>query len=271
MSRQHAVGVRGARSCVARSLPGFQVVAHTLGAGRIATHRVDRPVVAAMITGRCETSIAGRQFESHGEQAWCEPGGEKRANHVLTPGAQILSVVPDERDSSGLLDRLLPALARPAQRTSADIALAARRVWVELDDGDTAASLAIMGHVIVLLSTFARPEREAHHVRGPAWLPRVVDYLRAHYRDPLTLSDVARIAGVEPAHLCRVFQRHTGCTVAEHIRTLRVAWAARRLAEVDLPIASIALEAGFSDQSHLTKTFRAHMGVTPAVYRGRFR
>jgi AraC-like DNA-binding protein len=44
-------------------------------------------------------------------------------------------------------------------------------------------------------------------------------------------------------------------------------WATTRLGETDEPIAQIALDAGFADQSHLTRAFKQHTGLTPAEYR----
>ena len=267
MPRQNEVAIK--TQCVTRELPGCRVVAHTLQAGRIAMHRVDRPLVAAIVAGRCDTTIGGLRLESDEGNAWSEPAGERRANQVVGRPARVLAVLPDERDPSGLFDGLHPVMTRPTLRTSADIAIAARLAWGEFGARDSAASLALTGHVLVLAAAFARRPNARHHDPRPAWLSRVSDYLRAHYREPFTLSDVAAIAGVAPAHLCRVFRAHTGSTVAEYVRRLRVEWAVRRIAAGDMSLAEIALRAGFADQSHLTKIFRRQLGITPAVYRAR--
>ena len=65
----------------------------------------------------------------------------------------------------------------------------------------------------------------------------------------------------------REFSRVFGSTIAAYARGLRVQWAAREIAGSDRPIAAIAFEAGFVDQSHLTRVFRRTFGVTPGRYR----
>ena len=72
---------------------------------------------------------------------------------------------------------------------------------------------------------------------------------------------------MHPAHLARVFRAHHGVSVGEYARRLRLAWAAGELARTDTPLAVIASQAGFADQSHFTRLFRQHLGITPARYR----
>jgi AraC family transcriptional regulator len=87
------------------------------------------------------------------------------------------------------------------------------------------------------------------------------------FREPLRLADLAREAGVHPAHLSRVFRQRYRESIAERLRRLRTEWAAERLVDSDDPISTIALAAGFADQSHLTRALRARTGMTPSRYR----
>jgi hypothetical protein len=64
---------------------------------------------------------------------------------------------------------------------------------------------------------------------------------------------------------------HGGCSVGDYVRQLRVEDACRRLATLDAPIVEIALAAGFTDQSHFTRTFQRLRGLTPAEFRRRHR
>jgi AraC family transcriptional regulator len=64
-----------------------------------------------------------------------------------------------------------------------------------------------------------------------------------------------------------VFRRQNGCTVGEYVRRLRVDFALRQLSETENPLSEIAAAAGFADHSHLTRTFKAYLGLTPSEYR----
>ena len=103
------------------------------------------------------------------------------------------------------------------------------------------------------------------------WLRCALDYIHAHATDSIGLAEVAREAGVHPVYFARAFRAQTGLPVGAYLRKLRVDQAAEKLASTNLSIADIALAAGFSDQSHLTRVFRALTGVTPATYRQRRR
>jgi AraC family transcriptional regulator len=61
--------------------------------------------------------------------------------------------------------------------------------------------------------------------------------------------------------LCR------GESYGEMVRRLRLDRARRLLSETELPLAEVALESGYCDQSHLTRTFRAELETTPAAFR----
>jgi AraC family transcriptional regulator len=91
--------------------------------------------------------------------------------------------------------------------------------------------------------------------------------LHDRFRENLRLADIAAEVGVHPVHLARVFRLSYGAPVGSYARGLRLTWAAGRLRDSGDGIAQIALEAGFFDQSHFTRAFKRHFGMTPLAYR----
>jgi len=63
------------------------------------------------------------------------------------------------------------------------------------------------------------------------------------------------------------FHERYGTSIGEYVRNARLDWAASRLVCGDEPLAALALEAGFADQSHLTRQFKRAYGLTPARWR----
>ena len=98
-------------------------------------------------------------------------------------------------------------------------------------------------------------------------LQRVRDFVEAHLDDDLSLAVLADIACLSPYHFSRSFKRATGVGPQRYVIQRRVERAKLLLRQTHQPLALIAQEAGFTDQSHLTAMFRSEMGVTP----GRFR
>jgi AraC-like DNA-binding protein len=86
-----------------------------------------------------------------------------------------------------------------------------------------------------------------------------------------TIDALARICNMSPRHLARAFQHSTGHPPHQWLIRARVKRAAHMLADSHAPIADIAIACGFTDQSHLTRTFSRVNGQTPAEWRRRLR
>jgi AraC-like DNA-binding protein len=94
---------------------------------------------------------------------------------------------------------------------------------------------------------------------------RARDYLRANPVQNVTLDELARIAGLSKFYLLRSFYRAYGLTPHGYQMQLRLA-RARRLLDDGRPLSHVTYDAGFADQSHLTRRFAAFYGLTPARY-----
>jgi AraC family transcriptional regulator len=102
---------------------------------------------------------------------------------------------------------------------------------------------------------------------NPVWLKRAVELLHGHYREPLTLDEIAHQVGVHPIHLSRVFRKRYRCTMAEYLSRLRVQFICRALQGGWADLAGLASDAGFADQSHLGRVFKSRTGQTPGQFR----
>jgi len=88
---------------------------------------------------------------------------------------------------------------------------------------------------------------------SPRRLAEVVDFIHANLSQRVTLADLATVAGVSESHFTRVFRASTGESPHRYVMQRRLEHARRELALSSRPIAEIATEAGFADQSHLTR------------------
>jgi AraC-like DNA-binding protein len=91
------------------------------------------------------------------------------------------------------------------------------------------------------------------------------EWIEANLEKPFSVEDLAALVGLTPAHFSRAFKRSTGSAPWQRVMHLRLQRAAALLRDGE-PISSIAHRCGFSDQAHLTRTFRQHFGVTPREY-----
>jgi AraC-like DNA-binding protein len=107
------------------------------------------------------------------------------------------------------------------------------------------------------------------HNRGglsPKTLRRVQDHIAINLGQKITNQALAQVAKLSPSHFARAFKDSQGVAPHRYILECRVKRTQELLA-TDLPLSEIAVEVGFSDQSHLTRWFREFVGVTPGSYR----
>jgi AraC family transcriptional regulator len=90
--------------------------------------------------------------------------------------------------------------------------------------------------------------------------------LHDDFREPLRVKDLARAADVHPVHAARIFRRYSGRTPGEYLQHLRVQAACRMIAQDAESLSSVAVEAGFSDQSHMNRIFKRVVGTTPGAF-----
>lgn len=125
----------------------------------------------------------------------------------------------------------------------------------------------LLGLLVTLLRRHAGLTRRER--RTPVCSPgvrRARELLEADPTRNITLEELAHVASLSPWHLVRAFHRQLGQTPQVYQRALRLRRAQELLAGA-LPMAEVALAAGFTDQSHLIKHFGRTLGVTPGAYR----
>ena len=98
----------------------------------------------------------------------------------------------------------------------------------------------------------------------------VLAYLRDHYHAPITNQQLARLAHMSVRAFERKFRSTFHLTPQQYLRKLRMRMASRALVYTNQPLANVALNCGFVDQSHFSREFRRHFGRTPRDYRAHY-
>ncbi|MBE9004407.1 helix-turn-helix transcriptional regulator [Fortiea sp. LEGE XX443] len=98
-------------------------------------------------------------------------------------------------------------------------------------------------------------------------LQLAVDYINSHLDQDIKLTDIAELLGVSHYYFCRLFKQSIGTTPHQYLIQQRIERAKILLKNRKLSIAEVALECGFTDQSHLTKHFKRIVGLTPKAMR----
>jgi AraC family transcriptional regulator len=98
-------------------------------------------------------------------------------------------------------------------------------------------------------------------------LQQAIDYIHAHLDQDLSLAELAGVINISPTYFANLFKQAMEISPHQYVIQQRVEQARMMLKRTDLAIADIALQVGFSSQSHLTQQFKRLTGMTPKQVR----
>lgn len=205
-----------------------------------------------------------------------QPAGAKAHSVVVQFNSDFLGTVLMQKPELAGVQKLLQRAARGLHFSNpADRIVSVRLLQLARLDGLPALLefLAILHELAhahgarPLASTTYEPSLDR---QAEQRLARTYTFLMKHFRDPLTLAQIARVASMNPEAFSRYFKRVTGRNVSVFLMELRLDFAGQLLRETTLRISDIAAESGFATLSSFNRRFRTRQGCTPRDYRRTF-
>ncbi len=234
---------------------------------RVPAHAHDHALCCLVVDGSFTERVGSRR-------SLCEPGGlifqpkdEPHAHEFHASGGRCFNI----QFGSPWVERLAACGVEPG-KTPIDLQRSragwlANHLYQEFHASDSASILAIEGFALALVAEITRTATRPDRGAKPRWLIQAVEHLHAHALEPISLTELAAMLGVDPTHLGRTFRRHHGCTMGEYLRKLRIEAARKDLLTTAKPISAIAVGALFADQAHFSRVFKQLTGLTPAAFR----
>lgn len=197
-------------------------------------------------------------------------GGRKTTYRMIyIPEEAMLQAARECREGSVAVPEFTAPLARVADGPAL-IERASRGAADGTDALETETALlefvAAMASVPGFLATGRSAPDSAAALRGHPGLRRAAELLASEPARRIDLDELAAEAGLSKYHLIRSFKRAFGVPPHTYRTQARVE-AAKLLVAAGLPFTEVALEAGFSDQSHFHRSFKTFVGLTPGRYR----
>jgi AraC family transcriptional regulator len=261
------VGISGTAAAT-RQVPGFRIIEnHYTGTLELPRHFHESAYLSYILEGQYSESYGGSgSVVCLAGAVRYLPPGHKHSN-TFRAGTRCL-LVEIEPSALQRVAKHTETLQQPGEIQSIAGGWLAQRLYQEFRQGDQLALMSLEGILLELLAEGARHAGGSGPVRMvPRWLRTAREYLESNFLRPLSLAEVAGVAGVHRVHLSREFRRHFATTVGEFLRAKRVEHACHLVSKTNEPLADVAMSCGFSDQSHFSATFRRQVGLTP----GRFR
>ena len=94
---------------------------------------------------------------------------------------------------------------------------------------------------------------------------RVILHIEQHYKETLTLEELARVAGFSKYHFHRIFLAITGESLSGYVRRVRLSNATLKL-KINDRITAVALDSGYETNASFSKAFKKHFGITPRAF-----
>ena len=221
---------------------------------------------SVILRGGFTESYRGKTMEWRPLSVGFTPPGEVHSNRFRQGGTRVLNIQLDLHWLKRATENLEGA-SQPLVFNRGRLSWLGMRLYSEARKKDEASLLAIEGIGLEMLAELSRSSRRIPDGKIPDWLRQARELIHAHFTDSLSLSKLASLVGVHPIHLATAFRHHYHSSVGAYVRKLRVEFACRQINTAHLPLAQIALSAGFSSQAHFCTAFKQLTGMTPSEYR----
>ena len=145
-----------------------------------------------------------------------------------------------------------------------------REIGADYEAHDTFSDEAVLSRMHLLFYLIARslPSAETVVTRTLS-TSQVIDYIGAHYPEPLSLSAVAERFSLSPEYLSRLFRKECGIGFSEFLTATRLSAARDRLlGDPSLSVTEVAFLCGYSDSNYFSTCFKREFGMSPKKFRG---
>ncbi|HRW03612.1 MAG TPA: AraC family transcriptional regulator [Caldilineaceae bacterium] len=240
---------------------GYAIGVVTTGAERFAYRRANYVALAGDV-------VIINPAEVHTGQAHTKQGWTYR---MLYPDAEQLRRVATQMIGDEDAYPFFPA----AVIHDPDIAQQIIALHKQLEMGTDSLSAEVLWHTM-LTALISRHADEQRPLTSP--MPRAenrlvqqaLSYLHDNYAAAIRLQDLADIVALSPFHFLRLFKAELGLPPHTYLTQLRI-HRAKALLNGGQPIAAVAQQVGFTDQSHLSRHFKRIVGVPPGEYQADIR
>lgn len=138
------------------------------------------------------------------------------------------------------------------------------QIFKETKLNDSSFELSVNPFLLNLFEQMSHHEKNVE--KKPVWVKQIKEILHESFAEKLCLNELSQTLNIHPIHLSRDFQKHFQCNLGEYVRKLKVEKSLAILNTYE-SLSEVALECGFSDQSHFIRCFKKNIGITPLKYK----
>ena len=233
--------------------------------GEVRKHTHEDAHFCFIVQGAYISSVRDRESVHAASTMLFHPAGTTHRDRFHQRGGRFLTVSITPERLNRVRDHI-DLIGHSIAFADGEISWLGTRLYRELQAPDELSPVVMEGMALELLAQTVRREIVSDK-RPPRWLRLARELIHDRGLEALTVGEIAATVGVHPFHLTRTFRRFYRCSPGEFLRRRRIEHASARLQDPAVPLAQIAVESGFADQSQFTKSFKRCTGLTPGEYR----
>ncbi len=228
-------------------------------------HEHESASFTLLLAGSYSESFGARNFDYRPSTVWWHPPGFLHKDEVGRGGGRFFTVEIEASKLPGFtgIEKIPSVFNERASRLS----ILAQRLYGELHAWTDLSALTAEALTLEMLAVTV--DEDPRDTTPPTWLRRVFERISDAVLEPVSVAELAAEADVHPVYLAAVFKRFFRESIGEFVQRQRVEFSKRMIARRNLRLVQIAVDAGFSDQSHFNRIFKRYIGVTPGEYRRR--
>ncbi len=225
---------------------------------RLPRHAHDYSNVTVVIRGQIEEASGDHEYRGSSCSVVLKPAGCEHQNRVGGMGVRTLSI---ELARASAMEQEIGG-RRWSWFEEAEIVRSAVALY-RTTKGSNASDIEARAFDLLAAVLSAPAGRSS----PPRWLSEITRVLEERFDEPLRFEEIAGDVGLHPVYLSRAFRLHMGISMSDYRRMRRLRQARDLLSTSHRNLAAIAAECGFTDSSHLCRTFSEVLDMTPNVYR----
>jgi AraC-like DNA-binding protein len=200
----------------------------------------------------------------------------------VTTGAVVVHFREDFWGTSFLqipeCKRIKKLLQSAAQgfKIGGDLCIQLQPLITQLQKAQGFERVLLLGQCLHLLAqhpdyqTLSTQELQPLQHRDQERIGRIFQYTMAHYREPISLQQIASVAGMSVPAFCAYFKKRTKKTYIDLLNEMRIGYACTLLADTEQSIMQVLFDSGFNSVAHFNKQFLKIKGRTPSQFRKAF-
>jgi len=122
-----------------------------------------------------------------------------------------------------------------------------------------------------IMINFINKVSATKHNKKKIKVRKIIDYIDQNFTRRLTSKEIAKVGNISTSRCLHLFKEETGMSFSDYVKKLRVDYGIYLILNTDMSLADCAIELGFFDQTHFTKTFKQVENMTPSQFKHKYK